>query len=97
MTGIDDLFREYSEPDEFVSQYQLELFAWGHIQHVGHGYTAYTKYGCRCDICRVGNRDHLRAWNMQRLGKTTTRAYHCGQCGAEGHSARTCAAIARAA
>ena len=30
MTGIDDLFREYSEPDEFVSQYQLELFCWGH-------------------------------------------------------------------
>jgi hypothetical protein len=28
MTGIDDLFREYSEPDEFVSQYQLESFGW---------------------------------------------------------------------
>ena len=28
MTGIDDLFREYSEPDEFVSQYQLELWGW---------------------------------------------------------------------
>ena len=32
MTGIDDLFREYSEPDEFVSQYQMELFAWHHKQ-----------------------------------------------------------------
>jgi hypothetical protein len=28
VTGIDELFREYSEPDEFVLQGQMELFAW---------------------------------------------------------------------
>ena len=28
MTGIDDLFREYSEPDEFHVQAQLDLFVW---------------------------------------------------------------------
>lgn len=28
MTGIDELFREYSQPDEFELQAQLELFAW---------------------------------------------------------------------
>ena len=97
MTGIDDLFREYSEPDEFVSQYQLELFAWAQIQRQGHGYVAYVEYGCRCSICRAANRDYMRGYLARRYGKTTTRAYHCGQCGAEGHSARTCAAIARAA
>jgi hypothetical protein len=28
LTGIADLFREFSEPDAFDSQYQLELFGW---------------------------------------------------------------------
>lgn len=28
MTGIADLFREFSSPDDFDSQYQLELFGW---------------------------------------------------------------------
>lgn len=28
MTGVDDLFREFSQPDEFHLQAQLELFAW---------------------------------------------------------------------
>mgnify|MGYP006138133769 CR=1 FL=1 len=98
MTGIDELFREYSEPDEFEYQAQLELFAWARIQHVGHGYLAYIKFGCRCETCRAGARDHMRAWNMKRLGKTSVRAYRCGSCGGVGHSARTCAAeMARAA
>jgi hypothetical protein len=28
MTGIAELFREFSEPDDFDVQVQLELFAW---------------------------------------------------------------------
>ena len=32
MTGIDELFREYSEPDEFEYQAQLELFAWRRVE-----------------------------------------------------------------
>ncbi len=98
MIGIAEMFAEYSAPDEFHVQAQLELFAWARIQHVGHGYLAYIKFGCRCSVCRAGNRDHLRAWTRHRLGKTTTRALRCGQCSELGHNARTCAAaIARAA
>ena len=97
MTGIDDLFREFSEPDAFTSQYQLELFAWAQIQRQGHGYVAYTTYGCRCAECRKANRDYMRGYLARRYGKTTTRAYRCGQCGENGHSAPTCEQMQRAA
>jgi hypothetical protein len=97
LTGIDDLFREFSEPDEFHVAAQLELFAWAQIQRQGHGYVAYTTYGCRCGECRQANREYMRGYLARKYGKTTTRAYRCGQCGENGHNANTCMAERRAA
>jgi hypothetical protein len=89
-----DLFASYSEPDEFTAQYQLELFAWARVQHGTHSYGTYINHGCRCDICRADYRRYIRG---KRYGATVTRSYHCGQCGEDGHNARTCSAEQRAA
>jgi hypothetical protein len=95
---IADLFREYSEPDEYEMSYQLNLLRWGEIQRVGHGYDAYVNYGCRCSVCRAANRDYMRGYLARRYGHVTKRAYRCGSCGGAGHSARTCdAEMARVA
>jgi hypothetical protein len=91
MEGIHELFAEFSQPDEFHVQAQLELFVWARIQHVGHGYDAYVNYGCRCSVCREANRDYMRGYLSRRYGHVTERGYRCGSCGGAGHSARTCA------
>lgn len=90
MTGIAELFVEFSRADEFTVQAQLELFAWAQINRQGHGYVSYTTYGCRCAVCRAANRDYMRGYLARRYGKVKTRVYRCGQCGGNGHSAKTC-------
>ena len=88
MTGIDELFRSYSEPDEFAVQVQLELFAWARKQHAlsvaPHNYGTYINLGCRCDWCRAAYRVYIRKY------RSTTKTHVCGQCGVLGHNRRTC-------
>jgi hypothetical protein len=65
VTGILEMFRELSEPDEFHSQAQLELFAWrrSHLQRIRmQRYTERLKF----DQKRLeARRAYQRAWRKK--------------------------------
>lgn len=35
-------------------------------ERTDHGYHAYTKHGCRCDVCRAANAEYMRVYNKLR-------------------------------
>lgn len=63
MTGIDDLFREYSQPDEFTSQHRLELFALMHLEQRDSGNTERAMRSWRK---RVATKEGRAAFNASR-------------------------------
>lgn len=39
---------------------------------IGHGASAYTNYGCRCGVCRAGQRIKSREWYVRRKERQAT-------------------------
>lgn len=102
VTGIDDLFAEFSQPDAFHVQAQLELWGWRERE------AARERERLRYAILKsspalrqarneyhrsrsAGRRDYWRDQKRSKRG-TPKYVYHCGACGEVGHRVTTCAA-----
>lgn len=95
LEGIEEMFREYSEADEFVAQAQLEFF-WAlkleaKREHNEMSRNAKQAYDLKRRL-RPERVVYLRDWHRARRNrlKPGKRSYRCSSCGGMGHNARAC-------
>jgi hypothetical protein len=78
MTGIHDLFAEFSQPDEFHVQAQLELFAWYRKQPNRQRFAPKVRkyrrtYAARPDVL-AARRESNRRWMARKRADVAWRA-----------------------
>jgi hypothetical protein len=65
--GIDELFRSFSQPDEFHVQAQLELFAWRRMQYQREWLSGYRKSRRKYDDKWAENQRALARTRLARF------------------------------